>query len=59
MAIVGSTDNANKEILRGYEQDSMHETAARFVELARAAKQESGLDIFNNPTEFLTNNLGK
>ena len=59
MAILGSKPEVNKELLRGYEHDTMHESAAAFLDLAQAAKQESGLDIFAQPRDFLTNSITK
>lgn len=56
MALVGNKTD-NKALLRGYEQDPMHEAAAEFVDLLNAAKQESGIGLFEDPTDFLRNTV--
>ena len=58
MAKVGSKLD-NKELLRGYEQDPMHGTASEFVDLLTAARQESGLDWFSDPSSFMHNSITK
>ena len=57
MAVLGSIDT--KLDLRGYAQDPMHALAEQFVDTARAAHQESGLDIFGDPGRFLEDQFTK
>lgn len=58
MAIVGNKTD-NKELLRGFEQDPMHETVSKFVDVTSAAKQESGCDLYERPTDFLRNSISR
>ena len=57
MAVLGSIET--KLDLRGYAQDPMHALAEQFVDTARAAHQESGLDIFGEPGRFMKDQFTK
>lgn len=55
--LVGSTENNKKDFLRGYETDPMFESAQAFLDVAQAARQESGIDIMDTPTKFMQNSM--
>jgi len=57
MAVLSSMET--KLDLRGYAQDPMHALAEQFVDTARAAHQESGLDIFGDPGRFMKDQFTK
>lgn len=57
MAVLGSIEQ--KLDLRGYAQDPMHALAEQFVETARTAHQESGLDLFGEPGKFMKDQFTK
>ena len=51
MATVGERVDFNK-INRSYEKDSMHKLAEQFLDVARGALHEDGIDIYKNPDTF-------
>lgn len=57
MAVLSSIEQ--KLDLRGYAQDPMHALAEQFVDTARSAHQESGLDIFGDPGRFMKDQFTK
>ena len=53
MAVIGSVDSkANKEVLRGYENNPFRPLAEQFRDVAQAGLSED-VDIFTEPSTFL------
>ena len=58
MPVVGERKNSQK-INRNYANDDMHAVAEEFLNVARGALQESGVDIFTEPQKFFMHNSTK
>ena len=58
MPVVGERKNSQK-INRNYANDNMHAVAEEFLNVARGALQESGVDIFTEPQKFFMHNSTK
>ena len=60
MPVVGTRKSAELDkINRGYASDSMHALAEQFTDIVTGALNESGLDIYSEPSKFFMHDSTK